>query len=44
MGIQVRGHCHESCKQDYQRKQINFKGGAEYLPEPAAPEPEKGEA
>lgn len=24
------GHCHEECKQAYQRAQIKFEGGAEY--------------
>ena len=26
------GHCHEECKQEYQRKQIKFKDGANYKP------------
>ena len=25
------GHCHEDCKQEYQRKQVQFQGGAERI-------------
>ena len=31
MGERVKGHCHEECKQNYQREQIRFDGGAERM-------------